>query len=306
MTFFDCFSGLGVFTKILTEKGYQSVGSCDLNNNARIGYRLLTGHSTKFTDIRSQYKDFPDFDILCAGFPCQPFSRSGKRLGFDDQKSGNLFYYLLDLIDLKQPQHILLENVKGLTTIDKGNTFKAILEELRDRKYSVYFQIINANCYSAQRRERIYIYAYKHSLKYEKQIHPPTKLKLSDIIQPIEEVKCLNLYLTSKEIGHQLYWRAEGLSVNGKLRGALKFPDSIDRHVRCLTATQGVRELTVIEQEKGLYRKLSAMEYCRAQGFEDSEYKLLSLKLTDNQIKKLIGNSINIPTLRAFVDHIKL
>lgn len=306
MTFFDCFSGLGVFSKVLTELGYENVGSCDINNNARIGYRILTGHSTKFTDIKTQYKQFPDFEILCAGFPCQPFSRSGKRLGFEDQKSGNLFYYLLELIDLKQPNHILLENVKGLTTLDKGETFEIILEELTNRNYNIYYQIINANHYSAQKRERVYIYAYKHSLKYESQVHPPITLKLLDIIQPIEEVENLNLYLTPKELQHQLFWRAEGLSVNGRVRGALKFPDSIDRHVRCLTATQGVRELTVIEQEEGLYRKLSALEYCRAQGFEDSDYESLSLQLSDNQIKKLVGNSINIPTLRAFVKHILL
>ena len=104
----------------------------------------------------------PNFDILCAGFPCQPFSIAGNQKGFQDETRGNLFYKILEIIDKKQPETLMLENVKNLHTIHKGETFKIIKNELENRGYNVSYKVIDSRYYnSPQSRQRIYIICYK-------------------------------------------------------------------------------------------------------------------------------------------------
>ncbi|PMP82504.1 MAG: DNA (cytosine-5-)-methyltransferase, partial [Caldisericum exile] len=102
-----------------------------------------------------------DIDILTAGFPCQAFSVAGYRKGFDDPR-GNVFFRILDFIDVKKPSVLFLENVKNLRGHDKGRTFKIIKSELEKRNYTVYAKVLNTLEYGGlpQNRERIYIIGF--------------------------------------------------------------------------------------------------------------------------------------------------
>ena len=137
---------------------YKCVLACDIDKDVRAVYQENFKIKPK-GDIRDLcMSEIPDFDILCAGFPCQPFSIAGKKEGFNNRMSGNLFYNILEIIDEKRPDTLFLENVKNLYSIDGGKVFKIIKFELDKRGYHVVHKIINSKYYNCpQSRERIYI-----------------------------------------------------------------------------------------------------------------------------------------------------
>lgn len=170
----DFFCGLGAFhtafdrhNKKQKNNIYECVIACDIDNNVRKIYEENYG-ITPHADINKiNINEIPDFDILCAGFPCQPFSIAGNKKGFDDKHKGNLFYKLLEIIDVKTPNTVFLENVKNLQTINNGHTFSIIKEALEDRGYNVSYKVIDSRFYSSpQSRHRIYIIGQKDK-RYE-------------------------------------------------------------------------------------------------------------------------------------------
>ena len=161
LRYIDLFSGLGAFHTAFKTK-FECVLACDINEGARKIYKANYGLEP-FGDIRALDIDaMPDFEILCAGFPCQPFSIAGNGEGFKDKVKGNLFYDILKIIDAKSPQMCILENVKNLKTHDSGNTYKTIEKELLSRGYVITSKVINSAEYgSPQARQRIFIVATK-------------------------------------------------------------------------------------------------------------------------------------------------
>lgn len=161
LRYIDLFSGLGAFHTAFKEK-FECVLACDINEGARKIYKANYGMEP-FGDIRALDIDaMPDFEILCAGFPCQPFSIAGNGEGFKDKVKGNLFYDILKIIDAKVPSMCILENVKNLKTHDSGNTYKTIEKELLSRGYVITSKVINSADYgSPQARQRIFIVATK-------------------------------------------------------------------------------------------------------------------------------------------------
>ena len=161
--YIDLFCGLGAFhTAFNSSKKFNCVLACDIDEGIRNIYKSNYGIDP-VNDIRTINVDtMPDFDLLCAGFPCQPFSIAGNGEGFKDKEKGNLFYDILKIIDAKTPRMCILENVKNLKTHDNGNTYKAIETELLKRNYIITSKIINSAEYgSPQARQRIFIVATK-------------------------------------------------------------------------------------------------------------------------------------------------
>lgn len=160
MRYIDLFCGLGAFHTAF--KDFQCVMACDINETVRKIYKQNYNLEPK-ADIRQiKLNEIPDFEILCAGFPCQPFSIAGNGQGFEDKQKGNLFYDILKIIDHKQPPMCILENVKNLETHDNGNTYATIEKELKARGYNVTSKVLNAANYgSPQARQRIFIVATK-------------------------------------------------------------------------------------------------------------------------------------------------
>ena len=167
----DLFCGLGAFhtafdrhNAIQNDTKYVCTFACDINERVRKLYEENHGVRPEGDITRIDIDTMPDFDILCAGFPCQPFSIAGNQKGFQDATRGNLFYTILKIIDKKQPSTLMLENVKNLHTIHKGETFKIIRDELEKRGYNVNCKVIDSRYYnSPQSRQRIYIICDKNN-----------------------------------------------------------------------------------------------------------------------------------------------
>ena len=169
LKFIDLFAGLGGFHLALGQMGCECVFASELREDLRRLYAINFPEMNGKTDsginkIEGDIttvapRDIPDHDILCAGFPCQPFSQAGKRLGFNDDKDrGNLFYNICDIIDAHRPRYVLLENVSNLKGHDEGNTWKTIKEALESRRYKVMEALLSPHQFNIpQHRRRIYI-----------------------------------------------------------------------------------------------------------------------------------------------------
>lgn len=157
LRFFDLFAGIGGFRLALERNNHICIGSCEIDKYARETYKKNFGEYPIYTDAKNIiHKHVPDFDILCAGFPCQAFSFAGKRHGFEDIR-GTLFYEIVKLAKAKQPKLLFLENVKGLLNHDNGRTFSTILSTFDALGYDTEWQIINSKYFVPQNRERIFI-----------------------------------------------------------------------------------------------------------------------------------------------------
>lgn len=163
-TYVSCFSGIGGFEQALNKLGGTCVMASEIDKYANIAYEALYGEPTVGDVTKIDAKDVPDHDIIVAGFPCQSFSISGKRLGFEDTR-GTLFFEIARIAKEKQPKVILAENVKGLVSHDKGRTLDIMVSTLCEIGYRVDFKILNSKFFGVpQNRERIFIVAIREDL----------------------------------------------------------------------------------------------------------------------------------------------
>lgn len=164
-TFADLFAGIGGFRVALEKIGGECVFSCEIAKNARRVYIENFGDEPA-GDIREvDEKRIPEFDILCAGFPCQPFSLSGKKLGFDDPVNGDLFFHILRIAKKVKPKALILENVKHFKTHNDGRTFALAIKALDDIGYKTFSKILNAKDFGlAQNRERLFIVSIRKDI----------------------------------------------------------------------------------------------------------------------------------------------
>jgi len=163
LQFFDLFSGIGGFRIGLERVGFIPVGFCEIDEYATKLYKAYfnTNEEKYFKDAtKIRTEEMPDFDILCAGFPCQSFSIAGRRKGFDDER-GTMFFEIIRILKDKRPRYFIFENVKGLLNHDGGKTFQRMLKLLSDIGYTVQWQLLNSKFFSVpQNRERVYIIGY--------------------------------------------------------------------------------------------------------------------------------------------------
>lgn len=159
MRFIDLFSGIGGFRLGMERNNHECVWSCDNDKYANIIYKNNFGGDNHYTKNIRQFKveEIPNFDILCAGFPCQSFSVAGKRKGFEDTR-GTLFFEIARIIEAKKPKLLFLENVKGLLSAQDGYCFQKILETLDELGYDAEWQVLNSKHFGVpQNRERVFI-----------------------------------------------------------------------------------------------------------------------------------------------------
>ncbi|MEI2609330.1 MAG: DNA cytosine methyltransferase [Candidatus Promineifilaceae bacterium] len=173
MKFIDLFAGLGGFHIALKELGHECVFASEINNELCELYKRNFGFEPKGDVRRIDEKDIPEHDILCAGFPCQPFSKAGYQLGFDCPTRGTLFYDIIRILEYHQPRYVILENVANLRNHDKGNTWKVIERELKRVGYSVADKILSPHDYGVpQVRDRLFIVGSRTGLEH---FHWPAK-----------------------------------------------------------------------------------------------------------------------------------
>ena len=159
------FAGIGGFRTGLTRAGgFRCVGHCEIDKYANASYEAIyePGKEERYDHDATKIDpaDLPDFDLLCGGFPCQTFSIAGRRKGFDDTR-GTLFFEIARLAQSKRPSYLLLENVPGLLSHDKGRTFSVILATLNDLGYRVEWMVLNSKHFGVpQSRRRLFLICY--------------------------------------------------------------------------------------------------------------------------------------------------
>jgi DNA (cytosine-5)-methyltransferase 1 len=168
--FIDLFCGIGSFHYSFRKMGWKCVMACDIDPTVRQTYSE-NYHLQPLGDIIDINPiDIPDYDILCAGFPCQPFSQCGKHKGFDDER-GTMFFNILKFVRFHTPKIIILENVQGLMTHDKGQTLRRIIEEVEREGYKVSYKVLKCSDYGLpQMRKRLFITGVRSDLNFAQQI----------------------------------------------------------------------------------------------------------------------------------------
>ena len=300
MQFIDLFAGIGGLRLGFEKAGGQCVFSSEIDKHAKITYKLNFGEEP-FGDItKIKSKDIPKHDILLAGFPCQPFSVAGDKKGLRDPR-GNLFYQIIRILTECQPKAFLLENVKGLTSINRGTTFQLIIEKLNQIGYTVYSKTLNTMDYGniPQTRERIYIAGFLNDSPFSF----PKKLNLTKTVQDIllkekqlnkyyynrfEIFNTLQKHITKKGIVYQ--WRRSYVREN---------KSAVCPTLMAHMGTGG-HNVPLIKDDYGI-RKLTPRECARFQGFPDS-FNLPNI--SDCHLYKQFGNSVSVPLVKRIAKKI--
>jgi DNA-cytosine methyltransferase len=312
-TFIDLFAGIGGFRIAMQNLGGKCVFSSEWDKQAQKTYLLNYGE-VPFGDItKESTKSFipDDFDILCAGFPCQAFSLAGKRLGFDETR-GTLFFDVAEIIRRKQPKAFFLENVKGLLIHDKGKTIQTILKILReDLDYYVPDpQIVNAMNFGVpQHRERIYIVGFRKDQNI-KEFNYPAPTDNSKIFSDIKEEKTVSAkYYLSTQYIKTLITHKERHAAKGNGFGYEIIPDNGVANAivvggmgreRNLVIDNRLEDFTPVTKIKGEVnregiRRMTPREWARLQGFPDN----FIIGVADASAYKQFGNSVAIPAIQA-------
>lgn len=230
VTFIDLFAGIGGFHLALHNLGAECVFASEWDESARKTYETnfqaispkLFKSGNFVGDITTIEKSaIPDFDILCAGFPCQPFSQAGHRRGFDDIR-GTLFFDIAEIIRIKQPKAFFLENVRGLYNHDNGRTFETIKRTLTDELgYSFHHAIVKASDHGLpQHRPRLFMVGFKdQSLNFEFPKKRKLKFNMSDVMKGEVDREIgftLRVGGKSSPIDDRRNW--DGYRVNGVVR----------------------------------------------------------------------------------------
>lgn len=198
LKFIDLFSGIGGFHQALNSFGAECVFASDINDSANLTYELNHGLKPHGDITQIDEKSIPEFDILCAGFPCQAFSIAGKKLGFEETR-GTLFFDVARIIKHHQPKVAILENVKNFASHDGGKTLTTILNALEELEYTTEFKVLNsANFGVPQARERIYIIAIRKDLAKDHKFSIPEKA-LDELGQPVASVSVEDILCATPE-----------------------------------------------------------------------------------------------------------
>lgn len=303
-TFIDLFSGIGGFHLALSSYGAQCVFASEINEAAARVYENNFGIQPQ-GDIRDiRIRKIPKHDIICAGFPCQPFSISGNRNGFSDE-NGKLFFEIYRIARYHQPRFIILENVKNLLTHDDGATINLIEERLQKVGYKTYKDVLCATEFSVpQARKRIYIVAFRNDLNVQTFQFPQGKGKIKvieDILEHnvdqhytitspyiIDFTRCNDTF-SPKEI---LRVGAVGLGRQGERIYSIK-----GQGITLSSQGGGVGGKTGMYYIDNSVRKLTPRECARMMGFPE-KFKLAQ---TDSECYRQFGNSVVVNVLQEII-----
>lgn len=311
-TFIDLFAGMGGFRLAMQAQGGKCVFSSEWNKYAQKTYLANFGEMP-FGDITKEItKSYipREFDVLCAGFPCQPFSIAGvskkkslgRETGFKDKTQGTLFFDVADIISRHRPKAFFLENVKNLMSHDKGNTFKVIKGTLEELRYSLHYLVMDGQTYVPQHRERIMIVGFNRDFfdGQEKFSFPEQKAatrSIREILDPeIDEKYTLSDRLWSYLQNYAEKHRAKG---NGFGYGMVDL-DGISRTLSARYYKDG-SEILIPQGDGKNPRKLSPRECARLMGYPD-EYRLG--QVSDVQAYRQCGNSVVVPLITAVAEQL--
>lgn len=304
----DLFAGIGGIRIGFENAGFETVFSNDFEPTCKTTYDLnFSSPQLYIQDIRNiDPTNIPDFDFLLGGFPCQAFSIAGHRQGFDDDKDrGNLFFYIAKILEAKQPEGFLLENVKNLVGHDNGNTFKVITSVLTNLGYKFHYKVMNTMEYGnvPQNRERVYIVGFK-TVDYYNNFKFPQPVTLTrtvkDYLEPTVDKK---YYYDGKPLYDRI--KDDVIDENKIYQWRRKYVRENKKNV-CPTLTanmgSGGHNVPIIKDSIGI-RKLTPLECVRLQGFPET-YKLPDM--SNSALYKQAGNSVSVPVIEAIAKQIRV
>ncbi len=301
-TFADVCCGIGGFRVALESMGAECVFSSEIDKFARAVYKENYGDLPSGDITKIDTKDIPDHNILCAGFPCQSFSISGKQEGFKDITRGTIFFDVLRIIEDKRPEIVFLENVANLVRHDKGNTFNIIKNSIEALGYDFHYTVLNAADYGVpQSRNRLYMVAFRKDVSVNNFIFPtPFELTkyIEDILEPVTDIPT------------EMYVERTDIVMNSKVEEYSNRPIQIghiakNRQGERIYSTKGTA-ITLTANGGGKFsksggylidgkiRKLTSRECARLMGFPE-EFKICE---SGNQAYKQFGNSVVIDVIQ--------
>ncbi len=311
-TFIDLFAGMGGFRIAMQAQGGKCVFSSEWNAYSQKTYFSNFGEMP-FGDITKEItKSYipKDFDVLCAGFPCQPFSIAGvskkkslgRETGFKDKTQGTLFFDVADIISRHRPKAFFLENVKNLTSHDKGNTFRVIQETLKELRYSVHYLVMDGQTYVPQHRERIMIVGFNEDIFKGKEVFEfPEQHEATRSVKEILDPKIDPKYTLSDKLWEYLQNYAEKHRAKGNGFGyGLVDLNGITRTLSARYYKDG-SEILIPQGEGVNPRRLSPRECARLMGYPD-QYRID--RVSDVQAYRQCGNSVVVPLITAVSEQI--
>lgn len=299
----DLFAGTGAFTLAFESTGrVKCVYANDVQPHAKILYDQNHPHvSLTLADLMEiDESAIPEMDILTGGFPCQPFSIAGKRMGFEDDRS-NVVWKLMRVIEHHLPKCVVLENVKNILTHDSGRTLQHIVTRLESNGYTVHYKLINTCTLTPipQNRERVFFVCFRNHHEFEWPAPASHRAPLTDFLETNPRPK---------------YYYSESSTVGAKLADAVTDSTVVYQyrrtHVRgnksgvcpTLTANMGTggHNVPIIRDKHGI-RKLTPRECFNLQGFK-STYVIDGL--SDTALYRLAGNAITVPVIEQIAHQV--
>lgn len=322
----DLFCGIGGFRLAMQENNVSCVFSSDNDKFAQQTYEA-NFNEVPTGDIKAvEAKDIPHFDILTAGFPCQPFSYAGEKRGFNDEVRGTLFFDVCRILEYHKPPMVFLENVKGLKSHDEGKTLQVVLDTLKSLGYYPHWKILSSLDYGLpQKRERWYCVAFRTDVEFEFPAPLGGTPTLRDIVNldetnpslalPKFELDRIDYHFRIAKPGDRVQHDNSKYAPNTKKGkyGIFSFqkPDgSLRFHVGDVAKTQ-IQEAfyscldtyasTIIANRTpklwDIRRKLSVLESQRLQGFPDD----FKFPVSDAQAYHQLGNSVSVPIIKMIM-----
>ncbi len=301
--FIDLFCGIGGFHIAFSKQGGQCVFASDWDKHAQLSYEANHGVKPVGDITQVPVAKIPAHTVLCAGFPCQPFSIAGvskknslgRKHGFEDERQGNLFFNIAAILDHHRPEAFVLENVKNLRSHDKGNTFRVIMDILQNKLgyHVVEPRIIDAKPWVPQHRERIFIVGFRDEAARDRFQWPkPPALgpKLEKVLQDrVPEKYTLTDHLWSYLQNYAAKHKAAGNGFGYGLVG----PDDVARTLSARYYKDGSEIL--VRQGRGCNpRRLTPEECALLMGYED-----FNIVVSDTQAYRQFGNSVVVPVVEA-------
>lgn len=314
LRYIDLFAGIGGFHQALSSFGATCVFASEWDKYAAATYYanydiFPKGDITKIDESR-----IPRHDILCAGFPCQAFSISGKQKGFEDAR-GTLFFDIARIVKHHQPRLLFLENVRNFERHDGGNTLKVVLKTLNELGYNVNYQVLNASDYNLpQNRERIYFVCFRKDLQIKNFEFPKPSIKkvaLIDFLEPHPndakiidrpDIKITKNFSPIKNIFGELDLPNRPIQIGIVNKGGQgeRIYDPYGHAITLSAHGGGIGSKTGLYKIGDVIRKLTPRECARIQGFPDA-FKIVS---SPSQAYKQFGNSVAVNVLKAILKKI--
>jgi len=305
--FIDLFAGTGAFTLAFEKNSkFKCVFTNDMMSSSKAIYTLNNpSHNFNDKDLNSiSVDDIPPHDMLCGGFPCQPFSIAGDKKGFDDKRS-NVFWKIIEILNKHKPNIIILENVKNLKSHDKGKTYKIMEEKLTEAGYFIKDQILDTCKITQipQHRERIYIVGFRDKDMCDKFDFDFNEKEKGDICDLLETTVDDKYYYTDRYKVFDAVKEGVTRSIDENVLYQYRRYYVRENKSNCcptLTANMGGggHNVPILKDTNGI-RKLTPRECFNLQGFP-RDYKLP--ELCDSNLYKLAGNAVSVPVVELIVN----